>query len=241
MAASHPLIVDINLVQEKINTVLSQVAEESFKIELVLNTLKDIQRLLTTLSDYFSSKEQDASIKELLQQHAELIKSIVKRLEEGDKKITDDYGLLKEKVDSLEERVTQLEADRRTLMVCQLAFIIQEAVMNRVLLGRRRGIYTIKQLEKAVENKGRYAIRDPTEREAARVRWEELKVKLNWTYEHSCYIDELKGQRLPKAHPEFDPAVAKKDVESGIVDVLDKEMFMECLKMWEIMKPPDAQ
>ena len=247
MATSHPLIVDINLVQDKIKTVLSQVADEgSCKVEIILDTLRDIQRLLVTLSDHFSSKEQDASIKELVQQHIELIESIVKRLEEGDKKVTDEYALLREKVAKLEERVKELEADRCMLMACQLAFEIHKAVINRVLLPNwktQHCIYTIYQMEKALKGKGNYAdvFKNVTQREAAKKRWEELKVGLKWESRHSRYIDELKGLRLSAAHPKFDPAAVVRDVESGKVDVVDKEMFMECFDMWGKIKPPDAQ
>ena len=73
------------------------------------------------------------------------------------------------------------------------------------------------------------------DRDAANLKWKELKQKLRWNCRHYRYIKLLKNSRKPIAHPEIDWARLRQDLQNGTLKpvVQDEALFKDLLDMME--------
>ena len=146
---------------------------------------------------------------------------------------------MREEVENMKARITRIEKEHLNLMAGQLGFEIDRAVVNQVLHGiiepGQHAIYTINQMEKAIEGCINYitVFSKAEDQRKAGMMWDRVKKELGWTEKHFRYVAKIKQLRLSAAHPDFDPTTVRKALESGILEVPDKEFYLECLGMWE--------
>ena len=123
---------------------------------------------------------------------------------------------LASKLAELQSKHTKLEESERKLVVGQIAFEVDQVVLDVVLKGigspEELAIFTISAMERAIKKKDNYldAFRSEAERQEVEKRWNVLKSKLGWKGRHFRYIRELKNLRLSSAHPKLDIEATRK-------------------------------
>lgn len=123
---------------------------------------------------------------------------------------------LDSKLAELQTKHAKLEENERRLVVGQIAFEVDQVVLDSVLKGigspEELAIFTISAMERAIKKRDNYsdAFRSEAERQEVEKRWNALKSKLGWNGRHFRYIRELKNLRLSSAHPKLDIEATRK-------------------------------
>jgi hypothetical protein len=129
----------------------------------------------------------------------------VAKLEQRDGELT---GTKKE-LDDLKRRCNRLEKIEQKLIIGQIAFELDEAVLLYVFKGignhKKLSVYTIHHMENAIEKEKQFTdtFSSEKERKAAEERWDKLKTHIGWQNKHYRDLDFLKDFRpsLSSAHP----------------------------------------
>ncbi len=122
---------------------------------------------------------------------------------------------LKSKITSLQVRVESLEKCEQQLIVGQVAFEIDQKVLNKVMQGigdpYSLAVHNIAQLEKAIAGVHNFedVFASEDERKEVGRRWDQLKTTIEWTNRHYRHVKALKKVRLTSAHPEIDIAAVR--------------------------------
>ena len=199
------------------NGTLQEMHQELLSSDLKERIAEDITRqpelwettcevLLSTLSKYF----------ELLKQlHKEVLKL---RTENED--LTGEVKELRREVEDLKRQVEELKKEKREesdrLMVGQLAFDVEEAIVDYVLtkvIGppHKFFIKSILNMQQAINRKKNFSdvLSDDVKRKEAEKRWNDLQRELGWKQQHFRCIQILKEGRKDTAHPKVDPSVLR--------------------------------
>ena len=167
----------------------------------------------------------------------------VEELEAENKQQNKDLAAYKEEVLSLKKILVKLEKEHHNLVVGQLAFRVDRALLDRVLkdsgcpCADELYIFSIKDLEKAIDGKKNYKeVLTEKQRQRANQQWSLLKAKLGWKAEHDRCVGALKGLRLDSAHPyanvdELKQSLVKVSLEPRIRAVCTQ--FIDFLKKLE--------
>lgn len=146
---------------------------------------------------------------------------------------------LKAGVEELKVEVNKLKSNQQHLIVGQIAFLVDEAILRYVMNGiddpNNRWIYTISHLEKAIKREEQFAdALSDNERETASDRWKKLKSNLGWQGKHYRSLKHLKKKCLDFAHPTVD--------ESELKEAIDKVCFHDydlktiCNEFFDMLK-----
>ena len=189
------------------------------ELEVLVSVQDDIEDTHTHVFEYGTADKRDVDCRNLDNQ--QLKKDLIEELA------------------NMKARITPMEKEHLNLMAGQLGFEIDRAVVNQVLHGiiepAQHAIYTINQMEKAIEGRRNYTnvFSNVEDKRKAGMAWNRVKEELGWTEKHFRYIAEIKQLQLSAAHPDFDPMTVRKALESGVLKVPDKKFYLECLGMWE--------
>ena len=147
-----------------------------------------------------------------------------------------------DEISSLRERVKILEGSEQKLLLGQLAFEVDEAVVVKVFKDSDCGtstadIYHIKQMEKAMRGEHPYvSVFQEHQRERIRQKWIELQDRLGWKERHYRGLKNLKDLRLRKAHPKFSTEKMKDAIKEASRSENEKKVCQEFMKMLEDIK-----
>ena len=150
----------------------------------------------------------------------------------------------------MKQRLDQLEKDRRILMVGQLGFEVEKAIVRKVLANhtiprfeKYYGMYKIKLMEKALGGDKEYnamfnawnGLSIERNRSNAKATWDKLKTELQWTTKpYNGYIRTVKELRTGTAHPNFDIEEVQRIIDEGSIrKVADsKEVFEGVVQLY---------
>ena len=208
--------------------------------ELRSGALKE--QIITECTDETKSKVNTEVLCSIISNFYELIECLDLKVSNLQKELSDLNNLVQDLKVQIKKLTKELEAqkgDYIQLMVGQLAFEVEKAIINEVLtefIGPpcEHCVFTIAHMQKALERKANFAdiFKDDSTLEKAKKKWEGLQQKLGWKNLHFRYIWHLKDSRVAVAHPEFEEAVVTKAIKEGKVDQY-KEACTELLKMFK--------
>ena len=228
-----------------------EVSENDVNSTTVLEIVSSLEEALKDLKSLFDIEEGsdgDSDSDEIWQNDCEILLKVVVHctdmailLHEKLIGIQSSNLELKEEVKWLREEckvLDEIENHRLTLMVGQLAFEVEQRIIERVLAGLVRSdqhIRTIVQLEMAIKRKEGFddVFESEEDRKTAASKWTAFKDQFSWKGRHSRYIKELKDVRLPIAHPKCDLKIIQEALANGTFVVRDKKLFKEFLKIYE--------
>ncbi len=196
----------------------------------------DANRLLDDLESEITNLHQDDAIWKdccfILIETVSDLQEVVNRL---GKKMSEQVGIL----EMMKQKVHKLEVSELNLIVGQIAFLVDQAILTHVMEGigepKARSIYTIYHLEKAIGQKKRFVNTfSEEERQTARERWDTLKSDIGWKDKHYRDSDALKSLRVNNAHPQVSheqlrEAIDKISSKDKHLKVISKE-FLEILR-----------
>ena len=213
-----------------LETLLEQLIQELGDNEAVQNAqLQDYcQELVSTLFE--------------LKETTNKLVSLLNNTDAEKQELRQDISRLEKKVVCLEKKVKLLEEMEQNLLLGQLAFVVDRALLDKVLKdsgcrpANELHIYSIQDMEKAIDGKQHYiGVFEETERMSVKEHWKQLQNTLAWEGKHYRCLRYLKSTRLAEAHPEFDCGKMKDAIQKQA----DKEMkgvCLELLTMVEIVK-----
>ena len=224
-------------------TATSIIEELGHKAEALLSQLKGTGDLKTeTLQDMYqellSSNLEETITEEIhaarqpelwetvcevlystLSKYMELIEQLCKEVSKL-RTENEDLKEFRSEVKKLKEQVEKLEKEKREesdcLMVGQLAFVVEEAIVDYVLtkvIGppHKFFIKSIFNMQQAINRKKNFSdvLSDDIKHKEAEKRWNDLQKKLGWKPQHFRCIEFLKADRMDTAHPKVDPSVLR--------------------------------
>ena len=218
--------------QDDLIALKQELDSETFKKEILDESTHEIKSavntevLVSVVSNFYelieclnqSASELTEEVKELKQQ----VENLAKQLEE-----------LKKDGRSTQLMLEELKKDRTQLMVGQLAFEVEKAiiyeVLTKVIGSSTHYVTTLEDMQSALNRKPNFTdvLSDPNQKKAAE-KWEELQKTLKWKEIHFRYIKNLKSSRVSVAHPKFDAAIvanAIKEKKVGQHEVACKELM----------------
>ena len=191
------------------------------------------------LQDY--CQELVSTLSELKEATNELV-SLLNNAEAEKQELRQDIQRLENKMLCLEKKVKMLEKMEQNLLLGQLAFVVDRALLDKVLKdsGCRPAnelyIYSIQDMEKAINGKQHYkGVFEETERTCVEEHWRELQNTLHWEGKHYRCLKYLKSTRRADAHPDSD-LDRMKDAIQKQPDEEMKGVCLELLTMVEIVK-----
>ena len=160
------------------------------------------------------------------------------------RKVVDNFGTKMSKLSTenvtlknhqkiLEEKMKKLEAAQQELIVGQVAFMTDEAILTYVIENpKERDIYSISQMEKALFKKCHFedAFTDE-ERPFYHDRWDELKKKIGWGDKHFRSLVSLKEIGIKSA---YDSDELKKAIERACIEESLKTRCKDLLGIFEV-------
>ena len=179
-----------------------------------------------------------SKLDELITRLAEVCNKKMTHLEERDKTQQDE-------ISSLRERVKILEGSEQKLLLGQLAFEVDKAVVDKVFKDSDCGTGTaeehyinyIKDMEKAIKGEHPYvSVFQEHQRECIRQKWIELQDRLGWKERHYRGLKNLKRLRLREAHPQFSTEKMKDAIKEASRSEQEKKLCQEFMKMLEDIK-----
>ena len=197
--------------------------------EVVGNTSK---KLFQDLSCMLSKLD------ELITQLAEVHNKKMTLLEERDR-------LQQDEISSLKERVKTLEGSEQKLLLGQLAFEVDKAMVDKVFKDSGCGTGTaeehyinyIKDMEKAIKGEHPYtSVFQEHQREHIRQKWSELQARVGWKERHYRGLKNLKRLRLREAHPKLSTEKMIDAIKEASRSENEKELCQEFMKMLEDIK-----
>ncbi len=151
---------------------------------------------------------------------------------------------MNDKINALKEEVKRLSFDTHRLVLGQVAFEIEKAIVSSIfdeLIGPSHYINGIKDMERAIHGvDSNYAdVLTEEEKGVADKSWRDLKQILNWHPWHFRYMKSLKQHRISAAHPEINVAKVEVALENGVLPESDTKLFNELFTMYKILKPKE--
>ena len=135
-----------------------------------------------------------------------------------------------------------LERQQEELVVSQISFMVNDAVLTYVLGGEHRqmSVYTVRHLEKAIDKAKRFSgvFCSECERKRAEERWTRLKSRVGWQDRHYRDLELLNNACLPCTHqtvPDIEQIYSVIDKLCGDDQHL-KGVCVEFLEMLEKIK-----
>lgn len=146
----------------------------------------------------------------------------------------DENEVLKRKILDLEKEFRKLGEDKESLIIGQLAFAVDQAVMKRVLQdirGSDRFIFSISDMEKAILGKEYYEdVFTDEEKKLIKRRWNELKAQLGWKGKHYRCVKEWKS-------PQLQSEIDVDEMQQALSEVpLQPAMKTDCMELLEMLK-----
>ena len=210
--------------QEKIVQELQAEKEEK---ERRIQELEDnVNELRKDMKELKEDNEKLAKNMEALKEEKQNLSSDMKELKEDNQKLADDVKELKEDNQKLSE-------ENKTLKVCQVAFGIENIVVNTVLpknSSKKFPVRRIKEMEKLLTESrlSKRVFNTEEEKKEANEKWNKLKADLEWDDELSkTSLQTVKQGRLETAHPVEKPVVVR-----GLFNELAKEVPTVRLNKW---------
>ncbi len=203
----------------------------------------DANRLMDDLESEFTNLHQDDAIWKdccfVLIETVSDLQEVVNRLGKRMSELSDQNKMLRYELEMMKEKVHKLEVSELNLIVGQIAFLVDQAILTQVMEGigepKARSIYTIYHLEKAIGQKKRFVNTfSEEERQTAQERWDTLKSDIGWKDKHYRDSDVLKSLRVNTAHPQVSheqlrEAIDKISSKDKHLKVISKE-FLEILR-----------
>ena len=217
----------IEEVDRKAKTLLSQLKTSgqmnhkdliALKSELTSKTFKE--EVLEECKDENKSAVNTDVLFSVVSNFYELIEC----LEQKVSTLSKDVRELMEKVKEANEKLETWKGGRNQLILGQLAFEVEKAIVNEVLaaiIGSPDKYYitTIADMQSALEKKAYFSdvLADDSNHKNATKRWKDLQMTLEWKDYHFRCISHLKRSRVPAAHPKFEAAEVTKAIKEGEV------------------------
>lgn len=226
-------------------------SQESFE-----NRKKKIFTIFDSIKESLKKKTDAAtpSQQELLSQLSQLEKLISELVDIVNRNLKEKMALEKqvrcfqEDLADLRKKVKELEGSDQKLLLGQLAFKLDRALLDKVLKDSKcesaEDLYYIKDMEDAINCVGHYAsVFEDDERRRVELCWRKLRAKLGWKDKHYRTLRNLKRQRHDVAHPEFSikemmDAIGKM---SESLSEKDKEICDEFIEMLDELQQPSTQ
>ena len=195
-----------------------QVIGENPSLDILQGSTIDTEKLYETLleecdSDEASFWETNCEILvEVVCGLREAVDTLINKVKQTESRNDE----LASKLAELQSKHTRLEESERKLVVGQIAFEVDQVVLDVVLkdIGscEELAIFTISTMERAIKKKDNYldVFKSEAERQEVEKRWNILKSKVGWKGRHFRYIRELKTLRLSSAHPKLDIEATRK-------------------------------
>ena len=161
----------------------------------------------------------------------------VTELAEKNEHVEKELEKVKRELEHLKKKLQKLEKNEQKLILGQIAFMIDEAVLSHVMKGigdhKKLAIYTIHHLESAIGNEKRFTdtFRTENDRKTVESRWNKLKAHIGWQNKHYRDFDLLKELRLPSAHPEVTDKQLRDAIGHFCYDLHLKGVCEEFLEM----------
>ena len=216
--------------------------------------IAEIKSEVSTLDEQVSSECKDQQelwqstcmvLKELICKFTELVATCLQKM----KGVEEEFEALKLTLQKLEgeimtlnHKVEEMNVDSHKLVLGQIAYEIDKAVVSYVLneiVEPNHYINTIKDMESAIRgNESNYAdvLATAERRLEAEDRWRELKEKLHWNPRHFRYMKLLKQHRIGSAHPPIDKAKVEAALENNLIPELEKKIYQELFHMFVELK-----
>lgn len=224
---------------------LSEREDNVLSVKSMDNVLEGTKAIFDTLTETFEDEEEDViwqdaasdlinTVCNLRGVTRNLIKRVTK-LEQRDGELTQ----TKKELEDLKRKSDRLEKTKQKLIIGQIAFELNEAVLLYVFKGigdhKKLSIYTIHHLESAIEKEKRFAdtFSSDKERKTAEERWDKLKTHIGWQNKHYRDYDFLKGLCLSSAHPHI-PDKQLQDAITGFCH--DPHLKGVCEEFFEMIK-----
>jgi uncharacterized protein (UPF0335 family) len=211
------------------NTFREELLEES---EDEMKSAVNTEVLLSVLSDFYE-------LIEYLEQMVSSLNKDVKELKQNVSSLSEDAKELKEKVKEATEELEKLKGDHIKLILGQLAFEVEEAIVNEVFMKiigppAEHYITTIADMQNALMRQANFAdvLADDSNREKATEKWKGLQRTLDWKDYHFRCISYLKYSRVSVAHPKFEVSTIRKVINDDKVGQ-HKKACTELLTMLE--------
>ena len=214
------------------------------KIESLNKKLRDAEQVArSTFAIFQELRSMLSELDELITQLAEVSNKKIKSLEEQTGIQQDEISSLNERVEELNEKVKKLEGSKQKLLLGQLAFDVDQALVDMVFkdidcdTGRAQ-IYHIYQMEKAIKGKCPYtSLFQKHERARIRKKWNDLQAKLGWEERHYIGLTNLKDLRFGEGHPkEYTTEEMKDAIQNASRTEIEMEVSQEFMKMLENIK-----
>ena len=120
----------------------------------------------------------------------------------------------------LKNKMRKLEAAQQKLIVGQVAFLTDEAILTYVVKDpKKRDLYNIYQMEEAISKTKHFEdVFTNEERQIAAKRWDELKKTIGWQDKHYRFVTSLKQMRIESAHPKVSEEELKRAIDQASID-----------------------
>jgi regulator of replication initiation timing len=214
-------------VDRKIKVLMSQLNESgemkhkdviALKDELASKTFKE--EVLIDSEDETKSVDNTEVLLSVVSSLYELIECLEKKVST----LSRDVKELKEKVKEATEELEALKGDHIKLILGQLAFEVEKAIVNEVLtevIGSpdEYFITTIADMQNALMRQANFAdvFTDDSNCERATKKWKDLQKTLDWKDYHFRCISYLKYSRVSVAHPKFEVSTIRKAINDDKV------------------------
>ena len=221
------------LSQHKASGQMKQSDLKALKQELDSETFK--QEIFQECTDVTKSADNTEVLVSVVSNFYQLIECLDQTVVQS----TEEIKKLKIQVKELVKQLEELKEDRTRLMLGQLAFEVEKAIIDEVLTGiigspDKHYVNTIKDMQDALGRTENFAdvLSDDSNLQKAMKKWKDLQETLNWKDIHFRYIMNLKSFRVPVAHPKFDAAIVVNAIKENKVGQ-HKRACNELLEMLE--------
>ena len=243
--------------QQEIRKLCTSLDQDKYPV----SSIKTLETLLEQFIDEIGDNGGNEAVKNAqLQAYCRELVSTLSELKEATNKLLrllndaeaekqkqrQDISRLEKKVVCLEKKVKLLEEMEQNLVLGQLAFVVDRAILDKVLKdsgcqpAKKLHIFSIEDMEKAIDCKQHYkGVFEENERTCVKEHWRELQKTLNWKGKHYRCLRYLKSIRRDDAHPDSDLDKMKDAIQKEPDEEM-KSVCMEFLTMVEIVKSYDA-
>ena len=247
------MAVDIVSVQGRIESINGQVEDgHSIDSTFIDQLQTDIEVVLEVVCQECEANPEEwesdcMMLVETMSIYNELVTTCLKKIDaikDENTEIKATLSSMKDRITALEDKLKQLSLDRHRLVLGQVAFDIESAIVIKILgklIGPNHYIYSIKGMERVISGKDKN-YKDVLTDEQKRVadqNWRELQQKLNWYPWHFRYVKKLKNHRVSAAHPTINTAMVELALENSTLPENETKPFNELFTMYKILKPEE--
>ena len=239
---------DILCIQRRIASINEKLQDDhSIDTTLVEQLQADIEVVLEVICQECDEKpelwESDSiMLVQAMSSYNELVTTCLKKIEaiqDENVKIKATLQSMKDRITSLEEELKQLNLDKNKLIIGQVAFEIEKAIVSSILdelIGPHHYINAIEDMERAISGEdSNYAdVLTDNQREEAEQSWKDMKLELDWHPRHFRYVEQ---HRISTAHPDINEVKVKYALENGALPESETKLFSELFTMYKSLKP----